>query len=65
MNGYICSTNVFCEQANCGNAYGGTLLNNKKEQTTDIPASWVNFRGAVLSERIQSQELRCYIIPLR
>ena len=37
----------------------------KKEQTTDTPANWVNFKGAGLSERIQSQELRCYIIPFR
>ena len=70
MNGYMCSiqklfTNVFCEQINCGNSCDGTLLNNKKEQTTDTPASWVNFKGAVPSERIQSRELRRYIIPFR
>ena len=70
LNGYMCSiqklfTNVFCEQIHCGNSHDGTLLNNKKEQTTDTPASWVNFKGAVPSERIQSPERRCYIIPFR
>ena len=36
--------------------YNGTLLCNKKEQTTDTHNKWMNLKNIILSERSQTQK---------
>lgn len=43
----------------------GILLGKKKDQILIYPPAWVNLKGAVISERLQSQGVSYCIILFR